>query len=104
MEVPLNGSTIIWRVNIIVSSSSFAALLREPSVLLSRSGMKILSRTDLSTNPKGNTAGDGPPAGLPATDHNRLIKAGQSLSINLTPTSTVSQGVTRFSKALLESR
>lgn len=73
--------------------------------------MKMLNRTDFSTNPKGGTIDDGPPAGLPDTGHNCLIQAVQStliqvvqsLSINLTLTSTVSQGVARVSKALLES-
>lgn len=99
-------------VNFIVSSASFAELLREPSVPSSRSVMKMVSRADFSTIPKGDSAGDGPPAGLPATDHSCLIKAvqptlilaAQSLSINLTPTSTVSQGVMGVSKALQETR
>lgn len=111
MEVSLNGSTIIWCVNIIVSSASFAELLREPFVPSSRSVMKMLNRTNFSTNPKRDTTGDGPPAGLPATGHNCLVKAVQStliqvvlsLSINLTLTSTVSQGVRKVSKALPES-
>ena len=77
VEVSLNGSTTVWSMNIPLSFVSFADLLRVHSVPSSRSVMKMLNRTGLSTDPRGGTASDGPPAGLPATDHNPLIQAVQ---------------------------
>lgn len=75
--VSLNGSTTIWCMNIVLSFVSFGDLLRVHSGPSSRSVMKMLNRTDPSTDPSRGTDSDGPPAALPATDHNPLMQTGQ---------------------------